>query len=119
MNYECIESKRDGGWAVEAIDYENEGVVMRALFTGFGAALRAMEYANFQNGTDWSEVSRLRRDCGEAYQVVGHLMHCDGEPPPWWTNADVARALDNLSAATVGDPRPHEDLLPWPLGTKP
>jgi hypothetical protein len=27
---------------------------------------------------------------------------------------DLVRALDNLSAAADGRPRPHEDLLPFP-----
>jgi hypothetical protein len=58
-----------------------------------------------------AEVERLRNDCGEAYQVIGYGML--GEPGPY-TQADVERALDNLSAAVAGDPRPHDDLLPFP-----
>ncbi len=57
------------------------------------------------------EVERLRRDCAEAYQVVGAGML--GEPCSY-TQADVGRALDNLSAAANCEPRPHDDLLPWP-----
>lgn len=60
------------------------------------------------------EVERLRRDCAEAYQVVGAGML--GEPCSY-TQADVERALDNLSAAANGEPRPHDDLLPWPRAT--
>jgi len=58
-----------------------------------------------------SEIERLQRDCGEAYQVVGAALL--GEPRPY-TQADVARVLDNLGAAASGRPRPHDDLLPWP-----
>ncbi|MBD0274820.1 MAG: hypothetical protein ICV73_23200 [Acetobacteraceae bacterium] len=60
-----------------------------------GAALRA-------------EVERLRRDCAEAYQVIGALALRTGllQYPA------VEKALENLDAATRGDPRPHADLLP-------
>lgn len=60
----------------------------------------------------YAEIKRLRRDCAEAYQVIGCGML--GEPHPGITQKDVERALDNLSAAMRGLPRPHEDLLPWP-----
>jgi len=59
----------------------------------------------------YKEMMRLREDCAEAYQVVGCGMF--GEPCKY-TQEDVARALDNLSAAANGVPRPHADLLPWP-----
>lgn len=58
-----------------------------------------------------AEVERLRRDCAEAYQVIGAGMFLDTSQ---YTQADVERALDNLSAAANGEPRPHDDLLPWP-----
>jgi hypothetical protein len=57
------------------------------------------------------EVERLRRDCYEAYQVVGIALM---EPATPHTQDDVERVLDNLVAAANGDPRPHDDLLPWP-----
>jgi len=57
------------------------------------------------------EIERLRRDCAEAYQVIGVGMLSPTEP---FTQADVKRALDNLNAAVNGDRRPHDDLLPWP-----
>ena len=57
------------------------------------------------------EVERLRRDCAEAYQVIGAGLM---EPVSPHTQDDVERALDNLIAAANGDPRPHDDLLPWP-----
>jgi hypothetical protein len=57
-----------------------------------------------------NEIERLRRDCGEAYQVIGTLAG--------WAKAlehpDVTRALDNLAAAAAGERRPHDDLLPFP-----
>jgi hypothetical protein len=57
------------------------------------------------------EVERLRYDCAEAYQVIGAGLV---DPPMPYTQDDVVRALDNLVAAANGDPRPHDDLLPWP-----
>jgi hypothetical protein len=57
-----------------------------------------------------SEIERLRRDCAEAYQVLGSIS----TKPCTHTDRDVERALDNLCAAAEGKPRPHEDLLPWP-----
>lgn len=59
----------------------------------------------------YNEMMKLRGDCAEAYQVVGAGMW--GDPCPY-TQRDVERALDNLSAAANGMPRPHADLLPWP-----
>ena len=56
-----------------------------------------------------AEVARSRRDCAEAYQVVGELAARAG----LFEHPDVAKALDNLSAAANGDPRPHEGLLPF------
>lgn len=56
---------------------------------------------------------RLRRDCSEAYQVIGAGMLME---PCKYTQDDVERALDNLIAAANGDERPHDDLLPWPKG---
>lgn len=57
------------------------------------------------------EIGRLRRDCSEAYQVVGCGMLME---PVEYTQGDVERALDNLIAAANGEARPHDDLLPWP-----
>lgn len=58
------------------------------------------------------EIERLRRDCAEAYQVVGaisaSLLDSESNPPE-----EVTKALDNLSAAANGEPRPHDDLLPF------
>lgn len=55
-----------------------------------------------------AEVERLRRDCAEAYQVIGALAERAGllQYPA------VVKALENLDAATRGDQRPHADLLP-------
>jgi hypothetical protein len=55
-----------------------------------------------------AEVERLRRDCAEAYQVIGALavrIRLLQYPA-------VEKALENLDAATRGDRRPHADLLP-------
>lgn len=55
-----------------------------------------------------TEVERLRRECAEAYQVVGALAERAG----LLRYPAVEKALENLDAATRGDPRPHADLLP-------
>lgn len=57
------------------------------------------------------EVERLRRDCAELYQVIGTMAeHCpDPEDPA------IIKALDNASDAADGDPRRHDDLLPFIL----
>jgi hypothetical protein len=73
--------------------------------------IEALETNTFSSGGPLSEIERLRRDCAEAYQVIGAGMLLAPVP---YTQDDVARALDNLSAAANGDPRPHDDLLPWP-----
>lgn len=58
-----------------------------------------------------SEVDRLRRDCAELYQVIGTMAeHC---PDP--EDAAIIKALDNASDAASGDPRSHDDLLPFVL----
>ncbi|CAO3372784.1 hypothetical protein [Azospirillum argentinense] len=57
------------------------------------------------------ELQRLRQDCAEAYQVVGTL----GAAVGLLGSVPLAKALDNLSAASQGDARPHEDLLPFIL----
>ena len=61
------------------------------------------------------EIRRLRRDCMEAYQILGHFYPLDGEDQfTSYTTTDIERVLDNLSDAFNGMPRSHEDLLPWP-----
>lgn len=51
MRYACIQSIRDGGWVVEAIDFENEGVISRVLFTGENDEFLAREYAEWKNAS--------------------------------------------------------------------
>lgn len=58
-----------------------------------------------------TEIERLRTACAEAYQVMGIALTGDSRS---WTDADAARALDNILAAAEGQPCPHADLLPWP-----
>jgi hypothetical protein len=58
-----------------------------------------------------SEIKRLRRDCAELYQVIGTL----DELVPEEDKAATIKALDNASAAADGEPRPHDDLLPFIL----
>ena len=63
MNYECVFSARDRGWVVEAIDFDNDGEVYRALFTGPAAEQRAREYAEWKQRTASSlpDQRQLRR----------------------------------------------------------
>ncbi len=60
----------------------------------------------------YKEIRRLRVDCAEAYQVIGAMSDRRLD----FGHPDVQRALDNLNAAVNGDPRPHDDLLPFPRG---
>jgi hypothetical protein len=52
MKYECIQSKRDQGWAVEAINFEGDGEISRVLFTGYNAEGLAREYASWKNASN-------------------------------------------------------------------
>ncbi len=61
MNYECIFSARDMGWAVEAIDSDNDGIVFRALFTGPYAEQRAYEYMAWKNAANRSPQHRSEK----------------------------------------------------------
>lgn len=60
------------------------------------------------------EINRLRSVCAEAYQVVGtlaaelDLLH----------SKEVERVLDNLYAASAGEPIPHKSVLPFILPNK-
>lgn len=70
--------------------------------------IQAYEAANHPID-DRDEIERLRRDCAEAYQVIGALAaDLGGEHP------GIVQALDNLQAAVAGEPRPHDELLPFP-----
>ncbi|MBP2316937.1 hypothetical protein [Azospirillum soli] len=57
------------------------------------------------------ELQRLRQDCADAYQVVGSLGAAAGV----LDSPEVIKALDNLSAASHGEARRHEGLLPFIL----
>jgi formylglycine-generating enzyme required for sulfatase activity len=59
-----------------------------------------------------AEVERLRGDCAEAYQVLGYLTEWVEDDE----HGDIDRVLDNLWAAQCGEPKPHDDILPWPKG---
>jgi hypothetical protein len=60
--------------------------------------------------TNETEVRRLRRDCAEAYQVIGALA----ATASLLNHPDVISAMDNLAASVDGLPRPHDNLLPFP-----
>jgi len=50
MEWKCLEDKRSAGdWRVEAIDFDDEGKVYVAIFSGPSAQARAEEYAEFKN----------------------------------------------------------------------
>lgn len=59
------------------------------------------------------EITRLRRDCAELYQVIGVLTEPHGDLSG---DAQCVKALDNASAAADGEKRPHDDLLPFTAG---
>ncbi len=68
----------------------------------------------FRSLWPWAEIKRLREDCAEAYQVVGTILFsCNHHLK--YAESDLSRALDNLSAASSGRDRPHNDLIPWPM----
>ncbi len=50
MKWTCFEDNRNpGDWRVEAIDFEDEGKVYVAIFSGPDAQTRAEEYAELKN----------------------------------------------------------------------
>ena len=58
MEWACLEDRQNrGDWRVEAIDFENEGEVYVAIFSGPSARERAEEYAALESGQE----SRLAR----------------------------------------------------------
>lgn len=58
---------------------------------------------------------RMQENCAELYQVIGTMAdHCPDPCAP-----AIVKALDNASAAANGDPRPHDDLLPFVLPAPP
>lgn len=49
--YECVQSRScPYEWVVEAIDYDDEGVIYAATFSGPDAQKRAEEYTAWKNG---------------------------------------------------------------------
>ena len=64
------------------------------------------------------EVTRLRKDCAEAYQAVGVLadrLGYSGGDASGDLPVPITKLLDNLSDAAAGDPRRHPDVLPFIL----
>lgn len=55
------------------------------------------------------EIARLRRECGEAYQVVAELARAAG----LFESVAVTLVLDNLWAAAEGRARVHDEVLPF------
>ena len=84
------------------------GVMVGEMFLGVTWTYPAAFYSDFTGLMD--QIDRLQVDCAEAYQVIGSLA-INPLPPD---HRDISRALDNMSAAASGEPRPHNDLLPFP-----
>ncbi len=61
MKYQCIESRQDGGWAVEAIKTDGEGEVSRILFTGANDERLAREYAQWKNASTQPQYQSEQR----------------------------------------------------------
>lgn len=58
MDWSCFEDRKNpGDWRVEAIDFDNEGVVYVTIFLGPEARERAEEYAAIKN----AQEARLAR----------------------------------------------------------
>lgn len=49
MNYDAFKDKSSNDWRVEAVDFENEGNIYIAIFSGPDAQARAAEYAQWKN----------------------------------------------------------------------
>ena len=67
LNYEVKESrKRPDDWIVGAIDYDSEGEVYTAAFSGVAAEERAREYAVWKNSqarpSSWEPPPRYQTD---------------------------------------------------------
>lgn len=60
-------------------------------------------------GKKKDEIKRLRQDCADAYQIIGHLA----SEANLFETKEVEKALDNIYAAAAGKPRPHGDLIPF------
>lgn len=59
-------------------------------------------------------IEQLRALCSEVYQVVGSLAN----DVDLFEHPATSEVLDNLSAAGLGAPLPHKDLLPYPTAPK-
>lgn len=60
MDFEVLEDRRNpGDWRVEAMDFEDEGKVYVAIFSGPDAKERAHEYASFKNSEAREPMRRV------------------------------------------------------------
>lgn len=53
-------------------------------------------------------IKQLEELCGEAYQMVGHLMPPVSQPD----DKQLIKALNNLGAGASGEDIPHKSFLP-------
>lgn len=83
--------------------------------SGAADAREALEQITDYLAGENAEIARLRRDCAELYQVIGVLA----EPHADLNGRPVLKVLNNALAAANGQPRPHDDLLPFTLPAPP
>lgn len=100
----CPASGEGGGCVTDG------DVLLASIAEAVGAESIEMRKAQALLAEARDALTRLRRDCAEAYQVVG----CMAGDTFAFDDPNVERALDNLHAAADGAPRPHDDLTPWP-----
>ncbi|WP_146208731.1 hypothetical protein [Azospirillum sp. TSO22-1] len=101
-----------------SIGIEPHDLVGRARYWAHIAAAETPDDETAPADTLWwalgEEIERLRRECAEAYQVIGALaatVGASGMP-------DLVKVLDNLAAASNGKPRQHSDVLPFVVPSK-
>jgi hypothetical protein len=67
MTYKVVQSKTaPDEWIVEAIDFDSEGEIYAATFSGPMAESRAGEYAAWQNSKSSNRESQLSRTTSAA-----------------------------------------------------
>lgn len=81
MRYEMMRSRgAEDEWRVEAIDYEHDGQVSVAIFSGPDAERRAKEYMEWRNATRGvaREAMPAHAEEGGRYEVGSKGLCSDG-----------------------------------------
>ena len=77
LDYEVVQDRNSAEeWRVEAIDYENDGQVYVAIFSGPSAKTRAEEYARFAETQPpkWEPCpGKHRQACVKGIEYAGPL----------------------------------------------